>query len=253
MAVLTPIVLVPGACLGAWAWDEVAGRLRSLGHDVHPVTLSSADDADLETHIAQITTVLDGVDDAVLVGHSYGGVPVAGAADRRPERLRAVIYLDTGPLADGMAVVDVQTPEQAETTRRDVTERGEGVRWPLPDRERLATGAFGSTAGMTDEHFALLEQRGTPQPYGTFTTPLRLEHARPPGVRRVAIVCTAGGLDLTTLRALIAQGHPLASAFADDDWELHELPTGHWPMFSMPDRLADLLHEIAEGPDGPVG
>jgi pimeloyl-ACP methyl ester carboxylesterase len=250
-----PLVLVPGACLGGWAWRDVAGRLRALGHDVVPVTLTglgervhlARPDVDLETHIADVLGVLDYEDlrDAVLVGHSYAGVVVTGAADRRPERLGAVAYLDCSPLPDGMAIADVQTPEQRELQRAAVERDGDGWRWPLPDRETLARGLFGSTAGLRDPDFAAIEQRGTPQPYATFTTPLRLGHPRPPGVRRAAIFCTEGGLSVAAIRTLLEQGDPRAALFADPDWELRELPTGHWAMFSAPEQVADALHELA--------
>jgi pimeloyl-ACP methyl ester carboxylesterase len=250
-----PLVLVPGACLGGWAWREVAARLRSLGHEVFPVTLTGLGervhlanrDVDLETHIADVVGVLDYEDltDAVLVGHSYAGVVVTGAADRRPERLDAVVYLDCSPLPDGMAIADAQTPEQRERQRALVEREGDGWRWPVPDRATLARGLFGSTAGLEDRHFAALEQRGTPQPYGTFTTPLRLTHARPPGVRRAAIFSTEGGMTVAAVRALLEQGDPRAAVFAGGDWDLRELATGHWAMISAPDQVAELLHEIA--------
>jgi pimeloyl-ACP methyl ester carboxylesterase len=250
-----PLVLVPGACLGGWAWRDVAPRLRAHGHDVYPVTLTglgervhlASGDVDLETHIADVVNVLDyeALEDAVLVGHSYAGVVVAGVADRRPERLAAVVYLDTGPLPDGMAIVDVQPPELRDRQRRDAEERGEGWRWPVPDRATLAPGTYGSVAGLEDRHYRLIEERATPHPYATFTSPLRLAHSRPPGVRRVAIFAAAGGMTVAQLRELIAQGDPRAALFADPDWELHELPTGHWAMFSAPDALAEALHEIS--------
>jgi pimeloyl-ACP methyl ester carboxylesterase len=250
-----PLVLVPGACLGGWAWHDVAARLRALGHEVFPVTLTglgdrvhlASRDVDLETHIADVVSVLDYEDlhDAILVGHSYAGVVVTGAADRRPERLSQVVYLDCSPLPDGVAIADLQTPEQRERQRALVEREGDGWRWPVPDRETLARGLFGSAAGLDDRHFAALGQRGTPQPYATFTTPLRLEHARPPGVRRAAILCTEGGMTVATIRALLEQGDPRAAVFADADWDLRELPTGHWAMFSAPDRLAAALDQIA--------
>ncbi|MHB1836562.1 MAG: alpha/beta fold hydrolase [Solirubrobacteraceae bacterium] len=249
-----PLVLVPGACLGGWAWRGVAGRLRALGHDVYPVTLTGLGErvhladrsVDLDTHIADALGVLDfeGLRDAVLVGHSYAGLVVCGVADRRPQRLDAVVYLDCSPLPDGMAISDVQTPEQREMQRSAVDLDGDGWRWPVPDRATLETGRFGSTAGLTDEHFAAIAQRGTPQPYATFTSPLRLEHERPPGVRRCAIFCTAGGITVAALRDLLARRDPRAAPFADPDWDLRELATGHWAMFSVPDQVADTLHDI---------
>jgi pimeloyl-ACP methyl ester carboxylesterase len=255
-----PLVLVPGACLGGWAWRDVAARLRAHGHDAFPVTLTglgdrvhlARPDVDLETHIVDVVNLLDYEDlhDAVLVGHSYAGTVVTGVADRRPQRLHAVVYLDTGPLPDGMAIVDVQSPEQREIQRRDVADRGDGWRWPVPDRATLEPGTYGSASGLEDRHFALLAERGTPQPYATFTAPLRLQHERPPGVRRVAIFAAAGGMSVAALRELVAAGDARAALFANSDWELHDLPTGHWAMFSAPDALGDLLHEVAARPPG---
>jgi pimeloyl-ACP methyl ester carboxylesterase len=250
-----PLVLVPGACLGGWAWRDVAGRLRSLGHEVFPITLTglgerahlAGRDVDLETHIADVLGVLDYEDlrEAVLVGHSYAGVVVTGAADRRPDRLAAVVYLDCSPLPDGMAIIDAQGVEQREMQRAAVERDGDGWRWPVPDRDTLARGLFGSTAGLEERHFAVFEQRGTPQPYATFTTPLRLARARPPDVRRAAIFCTDGGITVADIRTLLEQGDPRAALFADPDWDLRELATGHWAMFSAPEQVAELLHMIA--------
>jgi len=256
-----PLVLVAGAWLGAWAWRSVADRLRALGsRDVYPVTLTGlADrvhlarpDVDLTTHVTDVVNLLDFEDlhDTVLVGHSYGGVVITGAADRRPERVHAAVYVDTRPLPSRTAVADAQAPEARRRQQQDVEQHGDGWRWPPVDRDTLLSGTFGSAAGLTDHHLALLAERATPQPYATFTTPLELTHDRPPRVRRVAVVCTGGGLDLALLRALIAQGDPRVSVFADD-WELRELPTGHWPMLSTPDALAALLHDVAATPHDP--
>ncbi len=251
-----PIVLVPGACLGGWSWRDVAARLRAQGHDAFPVTLTGlgdrvhlADpDVDLETHIADVVNLLDyeALDDAVLVGHSYAGTVITAVADRRPQRLNAVVYLDTSPLPDGTAIADVQRPEQRERQLRAVEEHGEGWRWPVPDRETLIAGAFGSASGLHEEHLQLIAQRATPHPYATMTSPVRLAHDRPPDVRRAAIFCTAGGIDVARLRTLIAHGDPRAATFTDSDWELYDLPTGHWAMLSAPGPLADLLHRISE-------
>jgi pimeloyl-ACP methyl ester carboxylesterase len=254
-----PLVLVPGACLGGWAWREVTTRLRELGHAVYAVTLTGLGervhlaraDVDLETHIADVVNLLDfnAVHDAVLVGHSYAGTVVAAVADRRPQRLNAVLYLDTSPLPDGMAIADVQSPEQREQQQQAVDRHGEGWKWPVPDRDTLTAGTFGSAAGLTEKNLQLIAELATPQPYATMTSPVRLTRTKPPGVRRAAIFCNAGGINLTSLRELISHGDPRAMAFADPDWELHEIATGHWPMFSSPRRLADLLHRIASQTD----
>lgn len=255
-----PIVLVPGACLGGWAWREVAAGLRAQGHEVYPVTLTGLGervhlanrDIDLDTHIADVVNLLDyeALTDVVLVGHSYAGVVITGVADRRPERLSAIVYLDTGPLPDGIAIADVQSTEQRERQRLEAERGGAGWLWPVPDHDTLVSGAYGSSSGLDPAGFQLLEERATPQPYATFTTPLRLTGAPPDGLRRVGIFCAEGGMSLALLRDLIEQHDPRAEAFADPSWELHELPTGHWAMFSLPDSLAELLDRIAATRDG---
>lgn len=251
-----PIVLVPGACLGGWVWQEVATQLRTQGHDVYPVTLTGLGERvhlahagiDLETHVADVVNLMEyeALEDVVLVGHSYSGIVVTAVADRLAQRLNAVVYLDTSPLPDGMAITDVQSPEQREQQQRAVDEHGDGWRWPVPDRETLIAGTFGSTSGLSEEHLQLIAERATPQPYATMTSPVRLAHDKPPDTRRAAIFCAEGGIDLEHLRDLIAKGDPRAAIFADTDWELYELPTGHWPMLSLPGPLAELLRGIAE-------
>jgi hypothetical protein len=88
------------------------------------------------------------------------------------------------------------------------------------------------------------EQRAQQQ--RVVTSPVRLIHEKPLDTRRVAIFCTDGGMDVEHLRELIVKGDPRAASFADADWELHDLPTGHWPMLSLPSTLAKLVGEIAD-------
>jgi pimeloyl-ACP methyl ester carboxylesterase len=222
--------------------------LTGLGERAH---LSSRD-VDLETHIADVVNTLDyeGLNDAVLVGHSYAGTVITGVADRRPERLEAVVYLDSSPLPDGTAITDVQTLEQRELQRREVEQNGEGWLWPVPDNGTLTSGVYGSVCGLVPSDLGLIQARATAHPYATFTSPLRLSGRPADELRRVAIVCADGGMRVSLLRDLIAQHDPRAAVFAEGDWELHELPTGHWAMFSLPGRLAELLHEIASSQDG---
>lgn len=250
-----PIVLVPGACLGGWCWRDVARPLRSAGHDVYPVTLTglgervhlARPEVTLETHIDDVVNLLEYEDlhDAVLVGHSYAGIVVAGVAGRQASRLQAAVYLDTGPVPDGLAIVDLQPPELRDRQRRDVEEHGDGWRWPVPDRQTLASGVYGSVSGLSGAHFQLIAERATAHPYATFTAPLQLAAGAPGAVRRVAIL--TGAMDLATLRALVDAGDPRVAVFAEPGWEVYEIATGHWAMFSAPGPLAELLAAVASG------
>lgn len=93
-------VLVAGARLGGWAWDEVVPYLRAAGHGAHPLTLSGLADkqgvpAGQQTHVQDIVDEVEGQDlrDAVLVGHSYSGIPVGQAAERIGDRLTHVVFV----------------------------------------------------------------------------------------------------------------------------------------------------------------
>ena len=137
---MTTFVLVHGAWHGGWCWREVAGRLQSAGHRVFAPTLTGLADRShlltretgLETHILDIVNLLEweGLDDAVLCGHSYGGMVVTGAADRAAGRLRALVYLDAFVPADGQSLSDMAPPERVDGMLRDAAERGDG--WKVP-------------------------------------------------------------------------------------------------------------------------
>jgi len=261
-----PLVLVPGACLGGWAWHDVATRLREVGHEVYPVTLTGLGERahlanpgiDIETHVTDVLGTLDFEDlrDAVLVGHSYAGPVVTAVAHRRPSRLACVVYLDTGALPNGASIADAQPAELRERQRAEAERGGDGWRWPVPSRQILASGVYGSAAGLRDEHFRLIAERATPHPYATFTSPICLEGSWPTEVHRVAILCTQGGLSIAALHQLVAEGDSLAMMLGANEWldpakwTLSELATGHWAMFSMHEDLAQLLHDVAVGIQG---
>ncbi len=225
--------------------------LTGLGERVH----LARPEVDLETHITDVVNLLDyeELSDVSLVGHSYGGTVVTGVDDRRPERLARLVYLDAGPLDDGQAIVDTYRPDYRARIEREVAERGDGWRWALPSFDEL--GQTSSLSGLDEAQLERFRARATPQPFRTFTQPLRLDKPLGGPHGRVGIVCTESGLTAAALRELAASGDPRFRAFATPDWRLHELHTGHWPMLSAPDDLADLLHELtgAQGSLEPEG
>ena len=99
-----PIILVPGFWLGAWAWDEVAAALRADGHDVTAVTLPGLESADADRSTITLTDHVDAICNAVraadgpvvLAVHSATGFAGYAASDRIPERIAAMVYVDTG-------------------------------------------------------------------------------------------------------------------------------------------------------------
>lgn len=119
-------VLVPGAWHGAWSWRPVARRLRARGHRVFALTLPGLNDGDdprrfkLADTIDFVVGFLDANDltDVTLVGHSWGGYPIFGAAHRIPHRLRRLVFCSAFVPQDGVALVDDVPPGHAALFRQ---------------------------------------------------------------------------------------------------------------------------------------
>ncbi|WP_367319084.1 alpha/beta fold hydrolase [Streptomyces sp. HUAS ZL42] len=231
---MTRFVLVAGTWLGAWAWDEVTAELRAAGHDVHPLTLSGLAErqgapAGQQTHVQDIVDEVERLDlrDVVLVGHSYAGVPVGQAAERIGDRLRRVVYVDANVPFDGESFLSGWPSDHV----RASIENHDGF-WPPLDADDYAG------QGLTDEQMSRIVSAGTPHPGSTLTEPAVLKGS-------------PGDLPSTYVKCLLDGDEPapaVAELLKNERWELVELDTGHWPMFSQPRELARILGESAVSP-----
>ena len=223
-------VLVPGAWLGGWAWDEVAAALRADGHGVYPVTLSGVaerrgPDAGQQQHVDDIVAVIEDNDlqDVVLAGHSYSGIPVGQAAGRIGDRLRRVVYVDSNIPTDGKSFVDGWSDEGRAWVQEQLA--ASGGFWPPLTAEDYAD------QDLSDETIALIVSRSTPHPGRAITEPAVL--TRP-----------ITELPTTYIKCLMDGATPssdVAKHLESPAWDLVDLPTGHWPMFSQPTALAKIL------------
>ncbi|WOT39864.1 alpha/beta fold hydrolase [Streptomyces coeruleorubidus] len=223
---MTDFVLVAGTWLGAWAWDEVAAELRGAGHDVHPLTLSGLAEkqgvpAGQQTHVRDVVDEVErlGLRDVVLVGHSYAGIPVGQAAQRIGERLRRVVFVDANVPVDGESFL---SGWPSDAVRQAIAEH-DGFWPPLGAPEYAGQ-------GLTDEQIARIVG-GSPHPGATLTEP-------------AVLAGPLGDLPATYVKCLLDGDEPMpavAELVKSDSWELVELDTGHWPMFSQPHALARLL------------
>lgn len=230
---MTRFVLVAGARLGAWAWDEVAAELRAGGHEAHPLTLSGLAEkqgvpAGQQTHVQDVVDEVERLDlrDVVLVGHSYSGVPVGQAAERIGERLRRVVFVDANVPVDGESFL---YGWPSDDVRRTI-DANDGF-WPPMEADDCAG------QGLTDEQTARITAGSTPHPGATLTEPAVLE--RP-----------LGELPATYVKCLLDGEEPLpavAEQLRSETWELVTMDTGHWPMFSRPRELAGILRDAAVG------
>ncbi|MFI1381548.1 alpha/beta fold hydrolase [Embleya sp. NPDC020886] len=242
------IVLVPGYWLGAWAWDRVAEPLRAAGHDVLAVTLPGlADEAadatgiDLATQTDALVEEITSRDltDVVLAAHSGGAFPAYEALDRIPDRIARIVYVDAGPVAEGVSLLDLSEPAERERIEAEVAERGDGrytYPWdPTTDAEMLD--------GLTPADLELLRTRSVAQPYAVATGAERVGDPARLKVPAHLISCL---FPAEQVEVMVAQGHPFMAEFAlAEERHVHGLPTGHWPMFSRPEELARLLADIA--------
>ncbi|CCH18085.1 alpha/beta fold hydrolase [Micromonospora lupini] len=226
---MADVVLVAGAWLGSWAWDEVVPGLRAVGHQTVPLTLSGLAErqgvpAGQQTHVQEIVGEIERRDlrDVVLVGHSYSGIPVGQAATRLGDRLARVVYVDAEVPVDGLSFASGWWQGRAafESVLAD-----NGGDWPPPDAAEF------DGQGLTDEQTARLVKGATPHPGATLTEPAVL--ARP-----------LGELPTTYVKCLLDGPEPndtVAALLTSEHWRLVRMATGHWPMFSQPAELARLL------------
>jgi pimeloyl-ACP methyl ester carboxylesterase len=243
---MSVFVLVPGMWNGAWAWRAVTAELRAAGHEVHPLTptglaeRSHLTDAargriGLDTHVDDVVRLVEAEDlhDVVLVGHSYAGIVVGCVADRVPHRLARTVYVDSGPFPGGMAHLDFYPPEEQERIRQSVVD---GL---VPPRDWDPAADPVLLAGLDEASLALLRSRSTPHPFDSIVQPAE-RIAGAAAVPATAIACT---FPVEQLRQLIDSGNPIFGGLAGAD--LVGLPTGHWPMFSEPKQLAEILSAAA--------
>jgi len=228
-----PIILVPGFWLGAWAWDEVAASLRADGHDVTALTLPGLESADadrssitMEDHVNAIVDAVRAAPSPVVLGvHSATGFSGYGASDRVPERIAAMVYVDTAP------GVGALVPEF------------EGVEKPMVwvDIE-----AEENLDGLTEEQKETFRQRAVPVPGGLLREGAELTN----DARREipsTLICT--GFTAEQYQTY-AREHP-EWAFLAGIPELTnatwiDLPTSHWPMWSRPNELAEIIGAVAK-------
>lgn len=209
MSGATPIVLVPGFWLGAWAWDEVAADLRQRGHPVTAVTLPGLESLktdrasiSLSDHIEAICTAVRGAGSpAVLAVHSGAGVSGYGASDRVPELIAAMVYVDAAPAAGPLE------PNQP------------GIDVALPTWQELENDGS-SLEGLSNRQLEEFRSRAVPEPGAVF--------------RESAVLTNDARLDVPSI-VLCSRN----VAYID-------LPTGHWPMWSRPREVAEIISGAAK-------
>jgi pimeloyl-ACP methyl ester carboxylesterase len=225
-------VLVHGGFYGGWGWAQVARFLRTERHEVFTPTLTglgerahlASPEIGLNTHIQDIVGVLEceELQEVILVGHSYGSMVITGVAERVPERLSRLVYVDTIIPRDGQSWNDLLGPEVAKLELDLANKDGNGWRVTLFDDP----------------------PRWQPHPYKTCIDPLAVKNPLAVPIPRAYI-----HTPIRRNEGWLDQFWPRVDYFAEEvkqkGWWYRSLPAGHDAMLSMPKEMAELLHELA--------
>jgi pimeloyl-ACP methyl ester carboxylesterase len=240
---LANYVLVHGGWFGAWCWYKVVPLLQTAGHSVYTPTLTGAGEQaalltpeiGLDTHIQDVVNLIEAKDlrQVILVGHSYSGMVITGAADRVPGRIAHLVYLDAVVPCDGQSLVDT-APFLGTMLRREANKNGDGWRVNPPR---------GGTFGITKEPDAsLVRSNVTPQSLKTFLQPLHITHPDAlAAIPHTFIECTRRGVIVWLMRRILMRGSPLN----EPGWNRRELASDHIAMLLAPQAVAGLLLEFA--------
>ena len=222
---MATFVIVHGMWSGGWYFQPLARLLRAAGHEVYTPTLTGigerehlgSPDTNLDTHVQDIVNVLEYEDlrDVILVGFSYGGVVVTGVAERVPERISQLVYLDAWVPRDGESVFDL-IPEQAPVFEEIARSQGDG--WRIP-RDPPSP-------------------RRTPHPLASLKQPLSVSSEAAARLPRTYVLFSRNDLYHAPVMARIA------ARGRAEGWRVLDLPAGHDAPETHPAELTEILLSI---------
>jgi pimeloyl-ACP methyl ester carboxylesterase len=242
---MATFVLVHPAWMGGWCWRKVTPLLGGRGHEVHTPTLTGLGerahlarrDVGLATHVEDVVRMLECEDlsGVILVGNSSAGAVITGVADRVPERIGQVVYLDAFVPEDGQSLFDIIPPDRRPAMEALVETEGKGwllPRFAAPPWEKFVPQAW----HITDEaDLRWVLPRLVPTPFAHFKDAVRRANPVAEKLPRRFIRCE--------------WPHPTFDRHASmaretEGWQCHALAAPHLPFITHPRELAGLLHEI---------
>ncbi|GAA1158156.1 alpha/beta fold hydrolase [Nesterenkonia sandarakina] len=234
-----PIILIAGHWLGAWAWDEVLEHLNTSQLHALAITLPGLESEDPQRTAATLDDQAAAIQDvmtqagasrdrpAVIVAHSGANAPVSLVLDRNPDLTQKVVWVDSGPVAPGSSFA----PDLPES----VTEL------PLPPFDALAEQA--SLEGLSAEVLERFRARAVPEPAPVLRESVALSNEARGRIPTTLVCCSLPGAQVLELART---GHPMfAEVTTLEDLDVVDLPTGHWPMWSRPRDLAEVIARAA--------
>lgn len=237
---MSTFVLVHGAWHGSWCWKRVRRLLEAQRHDVFTPTLTGVGershllsrDVNLDTHINDVVNLIrwEELSDVVLCGHSYGGCVITGVADRIPDRIGALVYLDAFIPRNGECLFDHLPRAQRAGMLEATQAAGDGWKAPPIPAEVFKVNASDA---------AWVNRQCTPQPLATFE-------------QRIALTGAADSIkNVTYIRAgEFRDGSPFGPFYESaqaQGWKTLSLPCGHDVMLDLPEELAAALMAAGSG------
>jgi pimeloyl-ACP methyl ester carboxylesterase len=233
-------VLVHSAWLGGWAWDPVASTLTAQGRTVFAPDLpghgedgTPPAEVTMDGYVKRITDILDTLEEpAVLVGHSLGGIVISQAAELRPEKVHALVYLCAFLLPDGASFLSATSGVEGSMVLDNLVMAEDGHSVTI--REEVMHEAFAHDVPLED--FLAVRHLVVPQPTAPLAAPLSITEARWGAVPRFYIECTADRAIPPAVQQAMYNGASVDGVFS--------LPTSHAPNFSAPAALVEHLLEV---------
>jgi pimeloyl-ACP methyl ester carboxylesterase len=234
-----PILLVPGLWLGGWAWDEVVATLRADGHAVTALTLPGMESAGADrsqiTFRDHVDAVVNAIEAAgapvVLAVHSHSGFTGYAASDRVPNKIAAMVYVDTAP---GIGAVDPEFSGDEKPMNWDEVAAEENLE------------------GISDEQKQTFRERALPAPGGIMREGVELTNDARRDIPSTLICTGYTAADYQQYAAAHPEWGWLAGIPQLRNVTWIDLPTSHWPMWSRPQELAAIIGDVAvaHAPDG---
>jgi pimeloyl-ACP methyl ester carboxylesterase len=223
-----------GAWGGGWSWKKMHPLMQAAGHRLVTPTYTGLGErahlaspaVDLETHIQDVLGVIHYEDlrDIVLLGHSYGGMVATGVADRAPERIAQLIYLDAFVPREGQSLFDLNEP--AVEPMRAAARAGEG--WRVPPNP--------TPPDTSDADVDWLTPRRVSMPIKCFETKLKLHNGETTLPRSYIYATRIAPADTFGQFARRAKSEP--------GWRYFEIDASHSPNVTAPETLVQLLQGI---------
>jgi pimeloyl-ACP methyl ester carboxylesterase len=180
---MTAFVLAHGSWLGGGSWRRVAEHLRPAGHRAFTSSYTGMGERahllsasiTIETFVDDLIGVIESEElfDVVLVGHSFGGVPITGVADRIPQRISRLVYLDAVVLDRGMHAFSNYPPEEAAARIQAAEAATNGLAVPVPKSPLPDVWGIGNPG---DPDYEWVLRRMSPHPLRAYTTTLSLRN-----------------------------------------------------------------------------